>query len=323
MEASVLENKMNTTSSHPAPRRQATTTDVQEPTDPLKQLPQVLDAVQPGTSSQMDIDHSLRNNAAVSATKSPNQKEKSASISAMELELIDLNASPSRVNTVSNNALKGKTEKTSKKKKTTTTKSDGTKGKTIQGKVVSQYNSMRQKVALPTIEVPRNYIQNKMPSTTALLQEARPKATGGQEITGKGKKTKDPYSLDDEEEEEDWGLDEFGNRLQRNSGIDAKMTFGGKRRGRVSGMEKTARKKANKRRQRSSGLSTSTLAFGNQLEAAGMQSSRHTNSSRKRIAEEKWRKKTANLKVLQINEDSEDDECFLCKYRMKEQAPPF
>ena len=102
------------------------------------------------------------------------------------------------------------------------------------------------------------------------------------------------------------------------------MTFGGKRRGRVSGMEKTARKKANKRRQRSSGLSTSTLAFGSQLEAAGRQSaSRHSDSSRRRIAEEKWRKKTANLKVLQINEDSEDDECFLCKYRMKEQAPPF
>ena len=54
----------------------------------------------------------------------------------MELELIDLNASPSRVNAVSNNALKGKTEKTSKKKKTTTTtKRDGTKGKTTQGKV--------------------------------------------------------------------------------------------------------------------------------------------------------------------------------------------
>ena len=84
----------------------------------------------------MQCSHQLYLNAAVSPTKSPNQKEKSASISAMELELIDLNASPSRVNAVSNNALKGKTEKTSKKKKTTTTtKSDGTKGKTTQGKV--------------------------------------------------------------------------------------------------------------------------------------------------------------------------------------------
>ena len=151
--------------------------------------------------------------------------------------------------------------------------------------------------------------------------------------------TKDPYAIESQsghdDDDDNWGLDAFAERVRRNSSIDAKQTYQGSKRGRVEGMEvgkKETTTKASKE------FSASTLAFGRELadcspkDAASLSKTQRAKAWKKLPTTSKkqstrslkspmWKDgawSVAHLPVVTINEDSDDDECFLCKYRLEE-----
>ena len=116
------------------------------------------------------------------------------------------------------------------------------------------------------------------------------------------------YAPEDSDDEDFWGLDAFAARLKRNSSMHVKKTYQG---GRVAGMKAEKRKTAMKKISCPGYFSASILEFGREVEDGSTNGSSEdsTDKSKKKV----WSNK--HLPLLEI--DSDDDECFLCKYKVE------
>ena len=147
----------------------------------------------------------------------------------------------------------------------------------------------------------------------------------------------DPYALHDTtdvNDGDDWGLGAFAARVKRNSVGRITHTYqrrggrGGRGggRGRVGRME-VGRRKAPKTTRSSTTtteFSSSTLAFGREAEARSSTTSEESSvseSRKRKMKKKKKRKKSewsaSKFPVIRVNVDSDDDQCFLCKYTME------
>jgi len=82
-------------------------------------------------------------------------------------------------------------------------------------------------------------------------------------------------------------------------------------------MKDDMKRRARKGRKRSCPgyFSVSTLEFGRDIEDESTEEEEEEESKTQTLEKiRKW--SNAHLKLVQINVDSDDDECFLCKYKM-------
>jgi len=239
----------------------------------------------------------------------------------MELELIDPNQSPGKSNALPNEVLvNAKKNKRQEKRIDTNGRKDADNKEPVGDGKQRKSQQQQQQLQQPgpsrladtksPIIIPTSYVNQRLPQPSCSKQI--------QKVPNHS--AFDPYAPDDEDDDA-WGLESFAARIRRNSSLHVKKTFHG---GRVAGMDAEKVETAKGKKTNCPGyFSPSTLEFGREMEEGSAAGSSDDSANeckaaatkKPRVEKKVWTNE--HLPLVKINVESDDDECFLCKYKMK------